>query len=79
MELVDTLDLKSNGYYNGRAGSSPARGTCPIFCKEYRVFLWGLSFGYNVVTSRYLPTNIHLNCTISLGSGDPRRQSLICY
>ena len=27
VELVDTLDLKSNGYLNGRAGSSPARGT----------------------------------------------------
>ncbi len=27
VELVDTLDLKSNGYLNVRAGSSPACGT----------------------------------------------------
>ncbi len=27
VELVDTLDLKSNGYLNARAGSSPAAGT----------------------------------------------------
>jgi hypothetical protein len=27
VELVDTLDLKSNGHQNVRAGSSPAAGT----------------------------------------------------
>ena len=35
VELVDTLDLKSNGYLNGRAGSSPARGTQPCITKKY--------------------------------------------
>jgi len=34
VELVDTLDLKSNGYLNGRAGSSPARGTQPCITKK---------------------------------------------
>ena len=27
VELVDTLDLKSNSYYNGSTGSSPVSGT----------------------------------------------------
>ena len=39
MELVDTLDLKSNGYFNARAGSSPARGTNP-YSNYVRVFLF---------------------------------------
>ena len=58
VELVDTLDLKSNDHY-GRAGSSPASSTKPLFnlliirgFLFYNIYLYGIcmvkpqKFGY---------------------------------